>query len=226
MAIDRMRDLLVGLRDLDLSDVGVWPRPAKAMALAVGFCGTILAGQVFYLSAKQDGVDSRVAAEAGLKKEYARKALPAGRLESVRQRHENATAEFESLLRQLPGDTEVPGLIDDISRAALTNGLTIGSIDLEEEQPTGFYTELPIRIAVRGGYHDIGAFVSDVAALSRIVILHDFDIAPDEGSDPARCARDAPQRPHCSDTSTLGMAILAKTYSYVPRAEGDTGART
>ncbi len=230
-----MHDWFAQLRQLDISDVGVWPLPAKAVALAAAFCGTLLAGHVLYLSGKQVAVNARIASETELKREYERKALPAAGLEGLRARHEGMTVEFDALLRQLPKDTEVPGLIEDMSRAAINHGLTIESIDLESERQTGFYMELPIRIAVRGKYHDIGAFVSDVAALSRIVTLHDFKIAPEDvlnqpdGMTPSHCDSDSLGPAHCSkaDGSTLRMAILAKTYSYLARpAAGATRART
>ena len=220
-----MRDWFAQLRELDLSDVGVWPRPAKVVALAAVFCSTLLAGHAFYLSGERVAVNARIASETELKSEYQRKALPAAGLEALRARHEDMAAEFDALLRQLPKDTEVPGLIEDISRAAITNGLTIESIDLEAERATGFYIELPIRIAVRGRYHDIGAFVSDVAALSRIVTLHDLEIAPEDVDQPdamaapSHCDSDSPRPANCSDAdvSTLRMAILAKTYRYLAR---------
>ena len=222
MAFDRLQDWLAVLRQLDMSDVGTWPRSAKAVALAAAFCCTLLAGQFFFLSGKQVAVNTRGATETDLKREYERKALPARRLETVHARHESMTAEFDALLRQLPKDAEVPGLIEDISLAALANTLVIESIDLEPERATGFYMELPIRIAVRGGYHDIGAFVGDVTTLSRIVTLHDFEIAPEEEPQPdstaaAACDGKDPQPAHCSGTKALRMTILAKTYSYLPR---------
>ncbi len=229
MALDRWREWLAELRQLDMSDVGIWPRSAKAVALAATFCCTLLAGQFFFLSAKQVAANARIATEADLRREYERKALPAGGLETVRARHERLAAEFDALLRQLPKDTEVPGLIEDISRAALANALVIESIDLEAERATGFYMELPIRIAVRGGYHDIGAFVGDVSALSRIVTLHDFEIAPEDGSDQpdsmgvADCDGNDPQPVRCSRNHALRMAILAKTYSYLPRVVNRPG---
>lgn len=232
MEFDRLRDWLAELQQLDMGDVGVWPRPAKAVVLVAAFCCTVLAGQIFYLSGKQVAVSDGIASETDLKREFQRKAIPAERLEAVRARHDDMTAEFEALLRQLPKDTEVPGLIEDISRAALANALVIESIDLEAETATGFYMELPIRIAVRGGYHDIGAFVSDVAALPRIVTLHDFEIAPEDGFDPpdtlsaVGCDGNDPQPAHCSRTGALRMAILAKTYSYLPRPANPPRAQT
>lgn len=218
----------VQLRQLEINDVDRWPRPLKAVALAAAFGVTLLAGHMVHLSGKHDALNTRMGSEAELKREYESKALPAAGLEALRARHEDTAAEFEALLRQLPKDTEVPGLIEDISRAALANGLTTESIDLEPEHATGFYMELPIRIAVRGSYHDIGTFVSDVAALPRIVTLHDFEIAPEAPSSQPDTAASSHCDDDCSNTgSTLRMAILAKTYSYLSRpAAGDREART
>ena len=105
---------------------------------------------------------------------------------------------FGALLRQLPSDTEVPGLLEDITRTGLGSGLEFEEIKLLPEVAQQFYIELPIQISVVGAYHDLGTFVSGVASLPRIVTLHDFDIkaAGIEG------------------TSKLRMNIVAKTYRY------------
>ena len=94
MEFDRLRDWLAELQQLDMSDVGVWPRPAKAVVLVAAFCCTVLAGQIFYLSGKQVAVSDGIASETDLKREFQRKAIPAERLEAVRARHDDMTAEF------------------------------------------------------------------------------------------------------------------------------------
>lgn len=104
---------------------------------------------------------------------------------------------FGSLLKQLPRDTEVPGLIDDISAAALGAGLSLNVMNPQAMVRTEFYSELPINMEVVGGYHEMGAFVSAVAALPRIVTLHDFTIARMN-----------------NENKDLKMNILAKTYQY------------
>jgi len=118
-------------------------------------------------------------------------------LDAYRKQKEEMTATFGALLRQLPSDTEVPGLLEDITRAALDNELIIESIQLEPERATEFYRELPIKIAVEGDYHKLGSFVSAVANLSRIVTLHDFKIKPERS------------------VQNLKMSIDAKTYRYL-----------
>jgi type IV pilus assembly protein PilO len=97
----------------------------------------------------------------------------------------------------LPSDTEVPGLLEDITNKGLLNGLEIASIDLQAEQAKEFYVELPIAIIAKGSYHDLGAFISAMAGLPRIVTLHDFTISAGGAS-----------------TNQLNMSIIAKTYRY------------
>ena len=109
---------------------------------------------------------------------------------------------FGALVKQLPSETEVPGLLEDITRTAIDNDLTIESIDLGAERVTEFYAELPIDITVEGDYHKIGSFVSGVANLSRIVTLHDFNISP------------------AGSVQNLKMNIRAKTYRYLNDEEG------
>ena len=111
---------------------------------------------------------------------------------------------FETILRQLPSDTEIPGLIEDITLVGLKNGLAFSRIDLQPEQLHEFYIEKPIQIVVTGGYHDLGSFVSDVADLSRIVTLHDFTITPTQGRTSS----------NEKTGGLLRMTILAKTYRY------------
>ena len=111
-------------------------------------------------------------------------------------------ATFGALLRQLPSDTEVPGLLEDITLTALDNGLKILSVDLETERAAEVYVELPITVTVEGGYHQFGQFVSGVSSLPRIVTLHDFRIVPKTGP------------------TDLTMTILAKTYRYLEEDEG------
>jgi type IV pilus assembly protein PilO len=104
---------------------------------------------------------------------------------------------FGALVSQLPSDTEVPGLLEDITNKGLLNGLEIASIDLQKETAREFYVELPIAINASGSYHDLGAFISGMAGLPRIVTLHDFTISA-KGN----------------DANHLRMNIVAKTYRY------------
>ncbi|HET6473554.1 MAG TPA: type 4a pilus biogenesis protein PilO [Pseudomonadales bacterium] len=194
--LDQLRGLEIG--DLDVNNIGGWPAAFKAILLLVVFIVVLVAGYFLYLTDKQTALDAARKQEAALRSEYESKAFQAANLPQYRQQKEEMEASFGTMLRQLPSDTEVPGLIEDITLQALDNGLVIESIDLQPERKAEFYVELPITIVVTGEYHNIGAFVSGVANLSRIVTLHDFNI-----------------KPTGKVGTNLRMSIVAKTYRYL-----------
>jgi type IV pilus assembly protein PilO len=198
--IDQLKNFDVG--DLDVNDIGVWPAAVKAIILTVLFVAVLAAGYFFYLTDKQDQLTRVQGEETTLKSEYESKSFQAANLQQYRDQQTEMEARFGTLLRQLPSDTEVPGLLEDITLAALNNGLRIESIDLQPERRAEFYVELPITVTVNGDFHDLGSFVSGVANLSRIVTLHDFTIAPE------------------TSPGDLKMSILAKTYRYLDEGEG------
>jgi len=185
------------INDLDFNNIGSWPGPVKVIIMLLAFALVVGAGYYFYLTDKQSMLDRAEAKEVALRSDYEVKAEKAANLEEYRSQKQQMEATFGALLKQLPQDTEVPGLLDDITRTALDNELKIESIDLQEERQLEFYVELPIDIVVEGNYHKIGTFVSGVAALSRIVTLHDFVLEP-QGS-----------------PLNLKLKILAKTYRYL-----------
>lgn len=185
------------LNDLDFNNIGSWPGPVKLILMVLAFALVLGAGYYFYLTDKQTLLERAEAKEVELRADYEVKAEKAANLEEYRSQKQQMEATFGALLKQLPQDTEVPGLLDDITRSALDNELTIESIDLQQERQLEFYVELPIDIVVEGNYHKIGTFVSGVAALSRIVTLHDFTLEP----------QDSPLN--------LRLKILAKTYRYL-----------
>jgi type IV pilus assembly protein PilO len=115
-------------------------------------------------------------------------------LPALRKQMADVEGRFSELLTQLPTDKEVPGLLEDISDIGRGAGLVINSIALQPERKSKFYIELPINIDVAGSYHELGQFVSGVAAIDRIVTLHDFNVRPGSGN--------------------LSMTIQAKTYRY------------
>jgi type IV pilus assembly protein PilO len=198
--LDQLKNFDVG--DLDVNDIGVWPVAVKGIILTILLVAVLAGGYFFYLTDKQDLLNGVRGEETTLKSEYESKSFQAANLQEYRDQQTEMEARFGTLLRQLPSDTEVPGLLEDITLAALNNGLKIESIDLQPERRAEFYVELPITITVNGDFHNLGSFVSGVANLSRIVTLHDFTIAPE------------------SSPGDLKMLILAKTYRYLDEGEG------
>jgi type IV pilus assembly protein PilO len=193
--LDQLQSL--DLNDLDFNNLGSWPTAVKAIVMVVLFSAVIGGGYFYYLTDKQETLELTQAKEVDLRKDYEKKRDQVANLDAYRQQKQEMEATFGALLRQLPSDTEVPGLLEDITRTALDNELKIESISLKSEQRTEFYVELPIDIVVEGDYHKIGSFVSGVANLSRIVTLHDFVIAP------------------LGSSQELKMTIMAKTYRYL-----------
>jgi type IV pilus assembly protein PilO len=189
--------------DLDVNNIGSWPTPVKVIIMILVFLAVLGGGYYAVLTDKMQSLDQAELKETDLRKDYEQKSADAANLDAYRAQMQEMEATFGALLKQLPSDTEVPGLIDDITRTALDNELKIESIELQSERRTEFYVELPIDIVVEGNYHDIGAFISGVANLPRIVTLHDFVIAPQE-----------------KNPEDLRMTILAKTYRYLEEEEG------
>ena len=134
---------------------------------------------------------------AALRAEFQAKAFEAANLAALRDQMAEMNQMFGALVSQLPSDTEVPGLLEDITAIGSSNGLEFNSIELQEEILQEFYIELPIDILVTGTYHDLGSFVSGISGLPRIVTLHDFEMLPVE-----------------SRPGVMQMSIMAKTYRY------------
>jgi type IV pilus assembly protein PilO len=188
----------IDINDLDTNNMGSWPPAIKALAGALLMVLVLALGYSFYLSDLEDQLGLKREEESTLKEQFATKARMAANLELYTQQMKEMENSFGVLLRQLPSDTEVPGLLEDITRTGLGSGLEFEEIKLLPEVTQQFYIELPIQITVTGAYHDLATFVSGVAGLPRIVTLHDFDLAP---ADPEGGPK-------------LRMSILAKTYRY------------
>ncbi|MGG7647794.1 type IV pilus assembly protein PilO [Pseudomonas frederiksbergensis] len=188
----------IDINDLDTNNMGSWPPAIKALAGILLMMLVLSLGYSFSISDLQSHLELKREEESALKEQFANKAHMAANLELYTQQMKEMENSFGVLLRQLPSDTEVPGLLEDITRTGLGSGLEFEEIKLLPENTQQFYIELPIQITVTGAYHDLATFVSGVAGLPRIVTLHDFDLAPanPEGG------------------SKLRMRILAKTYRY------------
>lgn len=198
-----LNESLAGLRkidinDLDLNNIGSWPAAVKVIAGILAVVLVLALGYNFHLKDLQANLDQQRMEEENLKQQFSSKAFQAANLEAYRDQMKEAEVSFGALLKQLPSDTEVPGLLEDITRIGLDSGLEFEEIKLLPEVTQQFYIELPIQIQVVGGYHDLATFVSGVASQPRIVTLHDFELVP--------ASQDS--------TSKLRMSILAKTYRY------------
>ncbi|MEO4048511.1 type 4a pilus biogenesis protein PilO [Pseudomonas sp. CAU 1711] len=191
----------IDLADLDVNNLGSWPAAVKVITCILILVVALFLGFNFYLKDLQSGLDQHRAEEANLKEQFSAKAFQAANLDAYKAQMKEMEESFGTLLRQLPSDTEVPGLLEDITRTGLGSGLEFEEIKLQPEVVQQFYIELPIQISVVGSYHDLATFVSGVASLPRIVTLHDFEIKLPDSNEGA-------------GTSRLKMSILAKTYRY------------
>ncbi len=189
----------IDVNDLDVNNLGSWPAPIKFITCMVLLVAVLGLGYYFYLGDLQLQLDQERAQEATLKQQFSTKAFQAANLEAYKVQMAEMEESFGALLRQLPSDTEVPGLLEDITRTGLGSGLEFSEIKLQPEVVQQFYIELPIKISVVGSYHDLATFVSGVASLPRIVTLHDFEVKPVTAE---------------AGSSRLAMSILAKTYRY------------
>lgn len=184
------------ISELDFESIGVWPFPVRAILLVLVFVA--LLGGTYYFHVKDLGVELNQvrAQEVKLKQTFEQRAFQAANLEPYRIQMAEMEKLFGALLAQLPSDTEVPGLLEDITELGNGASLNIVSITLQPERSAEFYVELPIKIVAEGGYHDVAAFVSGVAGLPRIVTLHDYSLSAG------------------GNGGLLALEIEAKTYRY------------
>ena len=202
---DRLKELNeIDLNDLDFENVGAWPAAARVIVAIIVFAALVIAGYYYHVADLADRLATSESKELELRREFERKAFEALNVGAYKLQLQEMRDSFGALVSQLPSDTEVPGLLEDISAKGELNGLAIESIDLLDEVREEFYVELPISIEAEGSYHDLGAFISGMAGLPRIVTLHDFDIEMTG-----------------DDSSNLSMEITAKTYRYRDEGEDD-----
>ena len=183
------------INDIDFENMGSWPKPAKIVMCVVVAIGVAIASYLLLVSAKISDLESAEATEAQLKNTFRVKYGAAVNLDTYKKQMKEMEDNFSLLLKRLPTSHETPGLLDDITYVGTTSGLTFVKINWLPELENEFYTELPIQIEVVGDYHEFGQFVSKVAALPRIVTLHDFSIVE-------------------ADENKLRLNVVAKTYRY------------
>jgi type IV pilus assembly protein PilO len=195
------------LRSIDPRDVGRWPLPVRGFFVALGFA--LVAGAGWYMFVWNDDrplLQKAENDEQDLRAQFESKQQRAANLDSYKAQLGEMERSFGAMLRQLPGKTEVPNLLVDISQTGLSAGLSEKLFQPGSEKSNGFYAELPIKIKLVGSYHDFGRFVSGIAALPRIVTLHDIQITPVDAK---------------GGYDNLTMDVTAKTYRYI-EDEGGT----
>ncbi len=206
-------NLLEELQSLDPRDPGRWPLAVRAGAVGLGFVLlTVILIYFFVWDEQRPALQQRESEEQTLRQEFHTKHAKAVNLDLYKQQLKDIERSFGALLRQLPGKTEVPNLLVDISQTGLSAGLEEKLFQPQPEVKKDFYAELPIRIRLSGSYHQFGQFVSGIAALPRIVTLHDIEIKSEN--------KDAYDQ--------LSLELTAKTYRYLDEDEiaaGDADKR-
>jgi len=204
-----LQEFVNTLNTLDPQNIGSWPLAAKVLVYVIVFIVVLILGYVLDLSAMRETHASGEQAQETLLQEFEQKVFKANNLDVYKKQLSDMEESFGSLLKQLPKETEVPELLEDVTHTGLGSGLEFDGINLGTESSKEFYVEQPISIKVQGDYHAFGAFVSGISALPRIVTLHDFKITPLDNK--------------FADTGApvLTMEIQAKTYRYKDASEED-----
>ena len=188
------------LRSLDTSDPGRWPLPIRAGAVAIVFAAAVAMGiYVLVINQEMPGLRAAERQEVDLRAQFEDRQRKAANFDAYRAQLAEIERDFGAMLRQLPGKTEVPSLLVDISQTGLGAGLEEQTFTPMGEIQKDFYAELPIKLRYTGSYHELGNFVSGIAALPRIVTLHDISIRPVNGANP----------------DELVLDVTAKTYRYL-----------
>jgi len=200
-----MSTFLEQIRELDPNDPGRWPLAARAGAIGIIFIvATVLMAYMLAWKPKKPELEAAEAEEQTLLGTLEQKARKAANLDAYKAQLAEMEQSFGAMLRKLPNKTEVPSLLTDISQQGSGAGLEQRLFQPGQQINKDFYAELPIKMRLTGTYHAIGAFVSGIAALPRIVTLHDVEItsqSKDRGVD------------------QLQLDVTAKTYRYLDEEE-------
>lgn len=202
-----LQEFINTLNTLDPQNIGSWPVAVKILIYVLVFVVVLVVGYMVDISKIKEQLAAGKLQQTTLLGEFEQKVFKAQNLNSYKQQLKDMEDSFGALLRQLPQDTEVPGLLEDITHTGLGSGVDFDSISLGAEKAKEFYVEQPINIKARGDYHAFGAFVSGIAALPRIVTLHDFAINP--------------LRASTGEAPVLSLTIQANTYRYKEISESE-----
>jgi type IV pilus assembly protein PilO len=191
------------LNELDLSNIGDWPAIAKG-AVVLLLCALVIGGWYYFNTQDQLASLEKVQRnEKDLRATFETKQKKAANLEAYKQQLAEMRESFGAMLRQLPDKTEVAALLVDVSQTGLAAGLEFELFQPTGEIPKDFYAELPIKLRVVGQYHEFGRFISGLAALPRIVTIHDIGITPKGGKSKS------------AGSDLLTLTATAKTYRYL-----------
>lgn len=213
-------NLNLDLGNLDPKNIGGWPVAAK-VGLVVIVCVAVLgAGYYFDTMDQQTILEGKRAEEQTLRTDFEGKQAKAASLDAYREQMKEMEESFGTMLRQLPNKNEVPDLLVDVTQTGLASGLEFELFQPKPELPREFFSEMPILLKVTGTYHELGEFASGIAALPRIVTLHEITISAAKGGGKKGVAADK-----------LQMQATAKTYRYlddeeIAAAEAATRAKT
>jgi type IV pilus assembly protein PilO len=197
-------NLIEELQSLDVNDIGRWPLAFRAAVIVLVFVAVTFAGIWFTIVKDKAPVLQRAEAEEQeLRVTFENKQRKAANYDAYKAQLAQIEQSFGTMLRQLPGETEIPSLIVDISQTGLAAGLQEKLFQPQAEVPKDFYAEKPIKIQLSGGYHEMANFVSGIAALPRIVTLHDINITPEQQG----------------SFDSLSLEVTAKTYRYIEEAD-------
>ena len=197
-------NLIEELQSLDVNDIGRWPLVFRAAVIALVFVAVTFAGIWFTIVKDKAPVLQRAEAEEQeLRVTFENKQRKAANYDAYKTQLAQIEQSFGTMLRQLPGETEIPSLIVDISQTGLAAGLQEKLFQPQAEIPKDFYAEKPIKIQLSGGYHEMANFVSGIAALPRIVTLHDINITTEQQG----------------SFDSLSLEVTAKTYRYIEEAD-------
>ena len=193
-------NLVEELQNLDVNDVGRWPLVFRIAVIVIVFVVVVGLGVYWFIvQDKAPQLDRVQEEEEQLRITFESKQRKAANYDAYKAQLAQIEQSFGTMLRQLPGETEIPSLIVDISQTGLAAGLQEKLFVPQPEIPRDFYAEKPIKIRLTGGYHEIGNFVSGIAALPRIVTLHNINISR--------------ENPNTFDS--LSIEVTAKTYRYM-----------
>ncbi len=197
------------LNQLELDNFGEWPLVVKVVAILLACL--VLGGAAYYFDTKDQLVrlTQEESTERDLRSTFEFKQKKAANLDAYRNQLAEMKESFGAMLRQLPNRTEVASLLVDVSQTGLANGLEFELFQPESEVGKEFYSELPIRVRVNGSYHDFGRFISGLAALSRIVTIHNVQIT----------TTDDKSENQLNTGNELALQATVKTYRYLDDEE-------